>query len=47
MKDGICGLSDSRKENSGRLNANELSIEEKYSRLEVRINLLKAENELF
>lgn len=46
MKDGICGLSDSRKEHSGRLNANDLSIEEKYSRLEVQINLLKAENEL-
>ena len=45
-KDGICGLSDSRKGNSGRLNADELSIEEKYSLLEVQINLLKAENEL-
>lgn len=46
MKDGICGLSDSRKERSGRLTAKELSIEEKYSRLEIQINLLKAENEL-
>ena len=45
-KDGICGLSDSRKDRSGRLTTNELSIEEKYERLEIQINLLKAENEL-
>lgn len=46
MKDGICGLSDSRKEKSGRLNDNQIPLEEKYARLEVQINLLKAENEL-
>ena len=41
----ILGLSDSRKINSGRPSTKDLSIEEKYVRLEVQINLLKAENE--
>ena len=45
-KDGIVGLKDSRKENSGRPSEKELSLEEKYARLEVQNNLLKAENEL-
>ena len=45
-KDGICGLNDSRKESSGRSSDKELSIEEKYSRLEAQNKLLKAENEL-
>lgn len=45
-EDGIVGLSDSRKSNSGRPRTKDLSIEEKYARLEAKINLLKAENEL-
>lgn len=45
-KDGICGLSDSRKENSGRPREKDLSVEEKYERLKAQNNLLKAENEL-
>lgn len=45
-EDGILGLSDSRKINSGRPSTKDLSIEEKYARLEAQINLLKAENEL-
>ena len=45
-KNGVCGLQDTRKGNSGRPNDNELSIEEKYLRLKVQNNLLKAENEL-
>jgi len=45
-KDGVLGLNDSRKGSSGRSNEKELSIEEKYSRLKVQNNLLKAENEL-
>lgn len=44
--DGICGLNDSRKENSGRPREKELSIEQKYERLKAQNNLLKAENEL-
>lgn len=45
-KNGICGLQDTRKENSGRPSEKELSIEEKYARLKAQNNLLKAENEL-
>jgi len=45
-KDGVCGLTDTRKLNSGRLSEKELSIEEKYERLKAQNNLLKAENEL-
>ena len=45
-KEGICGLNDTRKEKSGRLNEKNLSIEEKYERLLAHNNLLKAENEL-
>ncbi len=44
--DGICGLNDSRKENSGRPSEKELSIDQKYERLKAQNNLLKAENEL-
>jgi transposase len=43
---GIDGLQDTRKGNSGRPREGELSLEEKYARLEAQINLLKAENEL-
>lgn len=45
-KDGIVGLSDTRRLNSGRPRTNNLSIEEKYARLEAKLKLLKAENEL-
>jgi len=43
---GVCGLKDTRTENSGRPREKELSLEEKYERLLVHNNLLKAENEL-
>lgn len=45
-KEGVLGLQDTRKENSGRPREKELSIEEKYERLKAQISLLKAENEL-
>jgi len=44
--DGITGLSDTRNLNSGRPRTADLSIEEKYARLEAKLKLLKAENEL-
>ena len=43
---GITGLEDSRKYSSGRPLERELSLEEKYARLEVKARLLEAENEL-
>ena len=45
-KNGVCGLRDTREENSGRPSEKELSIEEKYEHLKAQNNLLKAENEL-
>lgn len=45
-EDGIDGLKDTRKGNSGRPLGGELSLEEKHARLEIQVNLLKAENEL-
>lgn len=45
-KHGISVLEDTRKHGSGRLRERELSIEEKYARLEVKMRLLEAENEL-
>ncbi|MCP1160917.1 IS3 family transposase [Bacillus infantis] len=45
-KDGVLGLNDTRKGNSGRPGERELSLREKNARLEAQINLLKAENEL-
>ncbi len=45
-KNGKGGLQDTRKGNSGRPSEKELSIEEKYKRLEAQNNLLKAEVEL-
>ncbi|KKK36359.1 tranposase, partial [Mesobacillus campisalis] len=39
---GVMGLRDTRPGNSGRSRERELSIEEKYARLEAEINLLKA-----
>lgn len=44
--DGVLGLIDTRKGNSGRPSDKELSIEEKYERLKLQNNYLKAENEL-
>lgn len=45
-QNGVFGLRDTRKENSGRKSERELTLEEKYTRLEAERNLLKAENEL-
>lgn len=45
-KNGVAGLRDTRSENSGRPSERELTLEEKYARLEAQSNLLKAENEL-
>jgi len=45
-KQGITGLEDSRKYSSGRPLERELSLEEKYARLEAKARLLEAENEL-
>ncbi|MGE7885809.1 IS3 family transposase, partial [Bacillus sp. NPDC094077] len=45
-ENGVFGLRDTRKENSGRKLERELTLEEKYARLEAERNLLKAENEL-
>ncbi|GIN88940.1 hypothetical protein J6TS2_53260 [Heyndrickxia sporothermodurans] len=45
-ENGVVGLGDTRKENSGRPRNKELSLDEKYARLEAENNLLKAENEL-
>ncbi len=43
---GVDGLQDIRKHNSGRPSDQELSAEEKMKRLESRVKLLEAENEL-
>ncbi|MEK4940282.1 IS3 family transposase [Bacillus sp. FSL K6-0042] len=45
-ENGVFGLRDTRKENSRRKLERELTLEEKYARLEAERNLLKAENEL-
>ncbi|MFF2876922.1 IS3 family transposase [Gottfriedia sp. NPDC057991] len=45
-ENGELGLRDTRSTNSGRNLERELTLEEKNARLEVEINLLKAENEL-
>jgi transposase len=46
QKQGVTGLEDSRKFSSGRPLERELSLEEKYARLEAKTRLLEAENEL-
>jgi transposase len=46
QKNGVAGLVDTRKHSSGRPLERELSIEEKYARLEAQNALLRAENEL-
>jgi transposase len=43
---GATRLIDTRKSNSGRPSTKDLSLEEKYARLEAQNKLLKAENEL-
>jgi len=45
-KDGVEGLRDTRKANSGRPLERELTLEEKIGRLEAKNQLLRAENEL-
>jgi len=45
-KDGVAGLQDTRKINSGRPLGRELTLEEKIVRLEAKNQLLSAENEL-
>jgi len=45
-KNGIAQLQDTRKFNSGRPSECNLSIEEKYEKLQAKIKLLEAENEL-
>lgn len=44
--DGVLGLRDTRKNRSGRPRLKELTLEEKYARLEAKMNLVQAENEL-
>lgn len=46
IENGVLGLRDTRIENAGRTLERELTLEEKYARLEAERNLLKAENEL-
>lgn len=46
LKDGVEGLQDTRKINSGRPLGRELTLEEKIVRLEAKNQLLSAENEL-
>lgn len=43
---GVTQLQDTRKYNSGRPSEKELSLEEKYKKLQLKIRLLEAENEL-
>ncbi len=45
-KNGATGLNDARPGNSGRPREAELSLEEKNTRLQAQLHLLKAENEL-
>ena len=45
-KEGVLGLRDNRKGNSGRPRERELQVEEMNVRLQAEINLLRAENEL-
>jgi transposase len=45
-KNGVTQLQDTRKFNTGRPTEKNLSIEEKYEKLQAKIKLLEAENEL-
>lgn len=44
--EGVLGLKDTRKDSSGRPRLKELTLEEKYTRMEAKMKLLEAENEL-
>lgn len=46
QENGVLGLQDTRSQGSGRPLTRELTMEEKYARLEAQNKLLKAENEL-
>ena len=46
QKSGVSQLQDTRKFNTGRPSERNLSIEEKYDKLQAKIKLLQAENEL-
>lgn len=45
-RNGVSQLQDTRKFNTGRPTERDLSIEEKYEKLQARVKLLQAENEL-
>lgn len=45
-KNGVLSLRDTRIQNAGRTLERELTLEEKYARLEAERNLLKVENKL-
>ena len=45
-RNGISQLQDTRKYNTGRPTEKDLSLEEKYKKLQLKIKLLEAENEL-
>jgi transposase len=45
-ENGILGLQDARTNSSGRPKTKDLTLQEKYERLELKVKLLKAENEL-
>lgn len=45
-RNGVEQLQDTRKYNTGRPSQKELSLEEKYEKLQVKLKLLQAENEL-
>lgn len=45
-KNGVDQLQDTRKYNTGRPSEKDLSLEEKYTRLQAKLKLLQAENEL-
>lgn len=45
-RNGVCQLQDTRKFNTGRPTEKQLSLEEKYEKLQAKVKLLEAENEL-
>lgn len=45
-RNGVLQLQDTRKFNTGRPSEKELSLEEKYEKLQAKVKLLEAENEL-
>lgn len=45
-QNGICQLQDTRRFNTGKPSEPSLSIEEKYEKLQAKIKLLQAQNEL-